>query len=518
MNWHGVRAPLAVAVAWLAGATQVAAHGTAERYDLPIPLGYYVVGAALVVALSFVVMAVFVYSGPRAATFPRFDLLRLPGGRLLVNLVAVRALQTIGVVALVAVIATGLLGNQHPARNLAPTMVWVSWWVGLGLFVALVANVWPALNPWHTLAGLIDGLRARRRHSMSVAVRPYPDRLGEWPAVAALFVFVWVELVSPYASSPRALALLALLYTGVTLSVMHIYGRDTWLARGEAFSLVFTLLGRFAPIATLATARRCCPAAPAGDQHEACLACFEEAAPGDRKIVLRPPAAGLLAREAPSSAVVAFLLLLLSAVLFDGLLGTAFWRAIAKWLPGDREGLLAATLGIIGTWAVFLGAYLGACATMAMVTDSSSSPGVLARRYALTLVPIAIGYDVAHNFSYLLVQGQTLVALASDPLGRGWNLFGTAGHEPNVGIVDARTTWRVAVAAIVAGHVVSVVLAHVMALRTEPSRRSALVGLVPLTVVMVLYTAVSLSIIADPLVRFRAPDPSYSELRGRMPG
>jgi hypothetical protein len=508
MNPRSGCAVLALAV-WLAGVPHALAHGTGERYDLPIPLGYYIVGAALVVALSFVITAIFVYGAPRASSYPRFDLLRLPGGQLLVQPVLIRLLQTIGLCALVAVIVTGLLGSQHPAKNLAPTIVWVFWWVGLGLFVALVANVWPALNPWRTLAVLIEAFWSRAQSPL----RAYPNRLGEWPAVLALLAFVWIELVSPFASSPRALALMALAYTGATLLAMHVYGRDVWLMRGEAFTLVFLLLGRFAPIALLTTDRRACPVASGGIDHEACLTCFEAAAPGDRELVCRLPATGLLATEARSGAVVAFLLLLLSAVLFDGLLGTAFWRALEKWLTGDREGLLAATLGLAGIWAVFLVAYLGACAAMAAVADSRCPVGVLARRYALTLVPIAIGYDLAHNFSYLLVQGQSLAALASDPLGAGWNLFGSAGHEPNVGIVDARTTWRVAIAAIVVGHVVSVVLAHVIALQTEPTRRSALISLVPLTVLMVIYTAVSLSIIADPLVRFRVPDPSYSGLQ-----
>jgi hypothetical protein len=112
----------------------------------------------------------------------------------------------------------------------------------------------------------------------------------------------------------------------------------------------------------------------------------------------------------------------------------------------------------------------------------------------------------------VLVQAQALLALVSDPFGWGWNLFGTAGLEPDIGIVDARTTWRMAVAAIVLGHIMSVVLAHIIALRTEPTRRGAVLGLMPLTLVMVAYTAVSLSIIADPLVRFRTPDPDYSAL------
>lgn len=227
-----------------------------------------------------------------------------------------------------------------------------------------------------------------------------------------------------------------------------------------------------------------------------------------------PPAARrrLLGAEAPSNAVVAFLLLLLSAVLFDGLLGTTFWRTIKRWLPDAPGGLLAATLGLLGVWLVFLAAYMAGCAAMAATTGRHTSLAALSRRYALTLVPIAVGYAIAHNFSYLLVQAQAVIALVSDPFGWGWNLFGTAGFEPDVGIVDARTTWWVAIAAIVVGNVISVVLAHVVALRTEPTRRSALLGLAPLTVVMVVYTSVSLSIIAHPLVRFRTPDPDYSAL------
>jgi hypothetical protein len=485
MSRRGVWLSLILAIVVAIDVQPVIAHGTAERYDLPVPLGYYVAGSALVVALSFVVTAAFAYREPRADPYPRL----LINVRMSLCRAFTGALQTLGVAALGAVIVTGLFGNQHPAKNLAPTLVWVAWWVGLCLFVALVANIWPALNPWCTLSRLIDRMRAP-------AVRAYPAQLSEWPAVGALLAFVWIELVSPYASSPRALAALAVAYTAATLVAMRVYGREAWLAHGEAFTLVFDLLGRFAPIAVL-------PASAHGMLSR------------DRMLAVRPPGAGLLGAEARSNAIVAFLLLLLSVVLLDGLLGTAFWRAIERWLPGDREGLFAATLGLIGIWALFFSAYIGACAAMAAITGRQTPVLALTRRYALVLVPIAVGYAIAHNFSYLLVQAQALVALASDPFGWGWNLFDTVGFEPNVGVVDARTTWRVAIAAIVIGHVISVVLAHVIALRTEATRQCALLGLVPLTLVMVAYTAVSLSIIADPLVRFRSPDPDYSALTSR---
>jgi hypothetical protein len=475
------------------GATQALAHGTGERYDLPLPLGYYIFGSALVVAASFLVTAVFVYRAPSAGRHPHLDLLHLRDGRGSLLRVLERLLQIVGVLVLIATIAAGLFGNQHPAKNLAPTLVWVAWWVGFSLFVALVADIWPPLNPWNTLA-------CWARWGASRALSAYPKGLAEWPAVGSLLAFVWIELVTPYASSPRALASLALAYTLATLAAMRIYGREVWLANGEAFTLLFGLLGRFAPLALLPTS---------------CTAMVRNGT-GSRTLILRLPGSGLLGAEVASNAVVAFLLLMLAAVLFDGLLGTAFWRAIEKWLPGDDEGIIAATSGLAGIWLLFLAAYLGACAAMSVMTGRHTSVSIQSHCYALSLVPIAIGYAIAHNFSYLLVQSQTLAALASDPLGVGWNLFGTAGFEPNVGLVDARATWRIAVAAVVIGHVVSMVIAHVIALRIEPTRHSAFRRLVPLTLLMVAYTAVSLSIIADPLVRFRVPDPDYSKPEDRL--
>jgi hypothetical protein len=143
---------------------------------------------------------------------------------------------------------------------------------------------------------------------------------------------------------------------------------------------------------------------------------------------------------------------------------------------------------------------------------------VFARTYLFTLVPIAVGYNLAHNFSYLLINGQELFRLASDPFGLDWNLFGSAGRTPNVDVVDARTTWYVAIGAIVGGHVIAVWLAHVVALRSAPSRALAIRALVPLTVLMVIYTGLSLSILAEPLVRFRTPDPDYTKLWLPAPG
>lgn len=464
---------VACAVAAVGSATPAAAHAINERYDLPVPLSYFVAGSAAVVAVTFAIAALFVLAAPRLREEKR---VRPPEA--LCPLA--HSMRGYGIAVFLLVIAAGLFGHEHPARNIAPTMVWVGWWVGFGFLCAFVANLWPLLNPWRTLFYLAE--RALHR-GHTVRHRAYPPAFKEWPAVAFLMVFVWLEIVSPFASRPFALALFILGYSAVTFAGMARYGREAWLNHAEAFTVLFAILGRFAPMRIEGAERR------------------------GGAVALRFWGAGLLKDDAPSPALVAFVLLLLSAVLFDGLLGTGFWRWLEPKLA--RDGTLAATIGLAATWLACLGAYLLTCAGMSLAAGRRGTL-TFARAYLFTLVPIAVGYNLAHNFSYLLINGQEVIRLASDPFGLDWNLFGTATRTPNVDVVDARTTWYVAIGAIVGGHVIAVWLAHVVALRSAPSRALALRALVPLTVLMVVYTGMSLSILAEPLVRFRTPDPGYT--------
>ena len=88
----------------------------------------------------------------------------------------------------------------------------------------------------------------------------------------------------------------------------------------------------------------------------------------------------------------------------------------------------------------------------------------------------------------------------------GFALAGTLLGEPDIGIIDARITWYVAISSIVIGHVISVWLAHRVALREYGTPRRAVIASIPLTLLMIAYTAISLSVIAEPLVQFREAD------------
>jgi hypothetical protein len=203
---------------------------------------------------------------------------------------------------------------------------------------------------------------------------------------------------------------------------------------------------------------------------------------------------------------VAFILLVLASVLYDGVLTTPEWAAAEQALLGLAPGLGAIgvrTIGLLAFWGVFLGAYLAVTAAMGRIAARRSARDV-ATGFVFTLVPIAIAYHLAHYLAYLVTQGQYVIPLASDPFGYGWNLFGTAGYRVDIAVVGARFAWYAAVTSIVLGHIVAVYLADVRAHQIFPARSVALRAQVPLTGLMVAYTFVSLSILSEPIVERRA--------------
>ena len=122
----------------------------------------------------------------------------------------------------------------------------------------------------------------------------------------------------------------------------------------------------------------------------------------------------------------------------------------------------------------------------------------LALHFGFSLLPIVLAYHVSHYLALLITQGTQLLPLLSDPFGRGWNLFGTADWLRVPLVPSAGAVWHAQVAIIVAGHVASVWVAHVEALRLFGSTRLALRSQWPMLVLMVLFTTTGLWILAQP--------------------
>jgi hypothetical protein len=471
---------------------QAFAHGLGQSTDLPIPLWLYLFGAAVVVLVSFVQISLFVGEGHTLRRYPRFDLLRLgPLRALLTSWPLLFSLRLLSVAIFLLVILSGLLGQQDTASNFAPTFVWIIWWVGFSFFTAFVGNIWPLVNPWKVLFEWADGLTRRLGVGKGLELhQPYPAALGVWPALVFYFVFVWTELIFG-AAIPFTLAIFVLYYSILTWAGMVVFGKETWLRRGEAFSVFFDLLGRFAPSEVRVVDPEICKDCTntcknVDGECVDCYECFAQARPENRQLNVRPWAVGLALPEWVPPGGLFFVIFVLAGIAFDTLLATPQW--------GELEYLtsIPKTLGLIALPLFYLAVYIGFVKLSQRLSGSHIPLRKLATTYVYSLVSIAIAYQAAHYYTYLLIQGQAIIALVSDPFGWGWNLFGTADYKINAGLVDANFVWYSQVALIVLGHVIAVYLAHVAALRLLGSPSIALRSQYPMLVLMIFYTVFSL--------------------------
>ncbi len=485
-------------------------HGFGLRYDLPLPLALWIGGAAATVLLSFLIVAVAVRSDSFVAAPVRLDLGRRELGNSVARGMAGSVARVLAVSALVLVVVAGFIGDQIPTRNVAPTAIWIAWWVGFSYLSAFIGNVWSVVNPWAAVYDWCEHLVSNSTKTRTAKVN-WPGWLGVWPATGLFLVFAWLELIWEGRSIPLRLAWLAIGFSILTWAGMFLFGRRVWLARADPFALAFGILARFGPteVRVEPMVRDACAARErvATDHQERpdCDAC-DRASQSQRKWSLRPPGAGLLHTEDVSHSLVIFVIVMLSTVTFDGVMATPLWQRIENALYvalpalGDARLAIINTVGLLAFCGLFVALYRVVATWIAHYSGNRMTADTASRTFVLTLVPIAIAYLVAHYLSYFLIQGQLLIRLASDPFGFGWDIFGTARFRPDIGIVGARFVWYTSLIAIVIGHVAAVSLAHIIALRRLGDRHLAIRSQIPMLVLMVAYTMLSLWIIAQPLV------------------
>jgi hypothetical protein len=434
--------------------TPILAHGVGGRSDLPVPLWLAQYGAATALVISFVVLITF-WRTPRLEPGAAGDGRPLPAWlQRLVDARATRAgLRALGLLLAAATVVAAALGPNSSAVNPAPTWIYVWFWVGLVPASILFGPVWRLLNPLRTLsAGLA-------RLARDPEPRPMPPWLGYWPAAAGLVVFAWLELVYLYRDEPFTLLVFFILYGTVQLWAGFLYGQD-WYARGDPFEVYSSLLGTLSPFGRRA----------------------------DGRLVLRNPLAGLAALK-PEAGLVAVVCVLLGSTAFDGLSRTQGWNNLIIDAGPLRNALLG-TVGLLAMIAVVAGTFTlatRASQQFRRVARGEELGDRLDRRFVHSLVPILIGYTVAHYFSLFVFQGQAGYILASDPFGKGWDLFGTADWKINLLLVSTTAIALVQVCSIVTGHVLGVVVAHDRAVVTFRGRNT-LRGQYLLLVTMVFYT------------------------------
>jgi len=427
------RVGLVIAFAALAWPATAGAHGLVQRSNLPIPEWLFGWAAAAVLVVSFAALAL-LWPRPRLEdaswTAIPWGIGRFLGSRPVEYLCGL-----IGVVLLVVVLMAGYLGRGTALDNLAPTFILINFWVGLVFASILFGDVFRAFNPWRAIGRVLEAV-------LPVRPKPYPEKLGRWPAAAFLLVFTWIELASGWGEQPDTLVTAALGYTIVTLLAQLRWGTETWSNRGEAFSVYFSLFAR--------------------------VSCFETR---DRVVGVRPPLSGLPQLDAAPGTVV-FIAVMIGTVTFDGLSQGSLWTGISDWLVDGFTSIgigtvdapkLAATIGLLAGVAVIAAFY-----HVGMEGARSVGGDIAAERLRMafvhTLVPIAAVYVAAHYLTFLLFEGQAIKYLASDPFGQGWDIFGTATAAIDYSLISQNGTWYFQVAFVVVGHIAALILAHDRAL------------------------------------------------------
>lgn len=412
----------------------VLAHGLGGRTDLPLNGTAAVIGGGIVVAASFLALA-------KLWTRPWLDPnsgKELSWARVADSAVLRRTCRIIALALSLGVVAVAFLGPPETERNLAPWALYVTFWVGLVPVSALFGPVWRIVNPLRALH-----IPNRR------PPRPMPSWLGYWPAAGRLAAFVWLELVVPERADPRLVGWVLVGYAAINLAAARVYG-PAWFARGDGFEVYSTLIAELSPIG-----RR-----------------------DDGTFVLRNPLAGLVRTEIEPG-LTALACVLVGGTAFDGLTRTTFWTS---------TGWLTDTIGLAGSIAAVSVLYWGAMRVSRRISRADHG---LAEIFAPTLLPIALGYAIAHYFSFFLLEGQNTLILASDPFGTGLDLLGLSGHSVNYGLLTPEIVAMVQINAIVLGHIASTAAAHDQALRLftpELARR----GQIPVVLAMVLLTSTGL--------------------------
>jgi hypothetical protein len=469
-------------VAALAIPDTATAHFFTQPYTLPVPFWMYAWGAAAALAFSFAIVGLFA-TAPHVLTSSERGQPEPPaalgcGPRML------RVGRPVGVALLALCIVCGLIGTQSVYDNFNMTFFWIVVVLCIPYLIAFVGDFYSVINPWRTLISLLERLLGER---MSGKVS-YPSALGYWPAVVIYMVFIWFELFARL--SPRGLSVTLAAYALVNVGGAWLFGTQHWFRHGEFLGVFFRLIGRLAPVA---------------------WACDDDGV----RLCLRKPLSGLLEEPADDSSLVVFILCMLASTAYDGLHETLPWVTVywggvlphvASWAAINPSGSGATRLYNVWQWMglfaaplVYLGVYGLFAAAMRVATHAQFSARELMLYFALPLVPIVFVYHLTHYYTLALAQGPQILRLASDPFGFGWNLLGTAHLKVRPIMIDVETIWHTQVALILIGHIVSVYLAHIQALRVFRSRREAVISQLPMLMLMMLFTTAGLWILSLPL-------------------
>lgn len=447
----------------------VFAHAFGERYELPISLSLFLIGGAVIVFVSFLLVI-------RNSAYHKANN----------SVEQLRASKinpfwsSVSFLLLALSVLVGIFGTQEIAENILPTLFWLVLWIAVPLSCGLVGNWTESVNPFANIAKITANASFRKALIAREQPLEWPRKLGWWLTTAMFFVLAAGELIfSETATLPAVIGCGLAVYFLASGLMGLLYG-ENWIKRGEMFAVLFSTWGKLGYLRFGASGKQ----GFAGGLSES----FE---------------------AVPSRTI--FVLLLLISVSFDGLISTSQWGRFRDGLPSSAQGdsweyklIALAVFIVIGLliWGIFS----AFAAWTSRLAGTKQSAQLALSGLLPSLVPISFGYLLAHNLEYLITNGQLLFPLIGNPSGQeGWPIHLGApfndGFEVNIHVLPSSFYWYIAVIAIIAVHVMAVILAHkYLSAQTKDAvkaRRSEY----PWIFIMILYTMFSLWLLAQPLTK-----------------
>jgi hypothetical protein len=429
-------------------------HAFGQNYTLPLPLWLFLFSSAAVVILSFVVFALFIDSkGDTKNTKSKWH-----------NATVISVIGKIISILLLFISVTSDWTNQG-ALGISVTLFWIILLLGLTYTTAFFGNIWELINPFRAIIEVGEILSHRKLSPLF----KYPAQMSYFPALITYYGIIWLELLSSgFGVHPYNLSRLLFCYSVATLIFICYFGKEAWFKYGEFFSVFFRQVSRLSPVKIK-----------------------------DSKIMFKKPFAQLVDTETKSFSLLLFIAFMLASTGFDSLRETTPFKNLSASLPHSitNHYLLYQSVCLALSPFIILAAYFIVFWLVKKLVNTPLTTLDLAKKFAYSLIPIAVAYNAAHYFSLLFFEAPAMLGYLLDPFDLGWS-----NVNININPISASKVWYMQIFLIVLGHVIAVYVAHKIALKTFKNRDLALKSQYLILMLMVLYTMGSLWIISQPLI------------------
>lgn len=313
-----------------------------------------------------------------------------------------------GVLILSLLILPGLISNEEAKTSITPLIIWVFLWIGVPVLGLVFGDIYSKFNP------------------LSIIPSPEKKPSTVWFATALFLGLTWFELVWRKPGNPTHIGIVFILLMLITTSTRIIFGKAS--IEVDPLHLLHHLYAKL------------------------------------RFTVSKPIYKNMLENIANLSnfkGMEYFILLMIGTVTYDGLRGTTFWYNL---FGSSTLDITFSTFAFLGINIVIIGSYRFACWFALKVSGEKQDLNNISLLFGHTMLPIAFAYHVTHYLSLLLYESQTILYRLNDPYGFGWNLFGIDEVSINYFLTPV-ALWGIQVFVTLAGHMLSVVLAHDLAIR-----------------------------------------------------